>query len=116
MSAVCVMKGTEGVSGTITITEADGTVTLKGKLEGLKPGLHGFHIHQLGDTTNGCALTARTVTLASDLMPPLAHAHAHRPTYDPRLVDRLVHATTFPHHPGGVRWDGFFLRVIARHS
>jgi len=56
MSAVCVMKGTEGVTGTITMTEADGAVTIKGKLEGLKPGLHGFHIHQLGDTTNGCVL------------------------------------------------------------
>jgi Cu-Zn family superoxide dismutase len=48
------MKGTEGVSGTIHITEADGAVTLVGKIEGLAPGKHGFHIHQLGDTTNGC--------------------------------------------------------------
>lgn len=28
-----------------------------GKITGLSPGLHGFHIHALGDTTNGCIST-----------------------------------------------------------
>ncbi|MCI17627.1 superoxide dismutase, partial [Trifolium medium] len=28
-----------------------------GKITGLAPGLHGFHIHALGDTTNGCNST-----------------------------------------------------------
>ncbi|VDK49218.1 unnamed protein product [Anisakis simplex] len=28
--------------------------TVKGKITGLSPGLHGFHVHQYGDTTNGC--------------------------------------------------------------
>ncbi|KAH9300108.1 hypothetical protein KI387_011691, partial [Taxus chinensis] len=28
-----------------------------GKLTGLKPGLHGFHVHAIGDTTNGCLST-----------------------------------------------------------
>lgn len=31
-----------------------GEVKVRGKIEGLSPGLHGFHIHQLGDMTNGC--------------------------------------------------------------
>ena len=30
---------------------------MKGKIVGLKPGLHGFHIHEFGDTTNGCLST-----------------------------------------------------------
>ncbi|KAL8201580.1 hypothetical protein R6Q57_010727 [Mikania cordata] len=30
---------------------------VRGKITGLKPGLHGFHIHALGDTTNGCNST-----------------------------------------------------------
>ena len=33
-----------------------GTPTLiKGRIEGLKPGEHGFHIHEFGDMTDGCA-------------------------------------------------------------
>lgn len=27
---------------------------IKGEIKGLKPGKHGFHVHQYGDTTNGC--------------------------------------------------------------
>ncbi|CAL5379114.1 unnamed protein product [Camellia sinensis] len=30
---------------------------LRGNVSGLKPGLHGFHVHALGDTTNGCMST-----------------------------------------------------------
>mmetsp|Transcript_25215 Transcript_25215/g.47652 ORF Transcript_25215/g.47652 Transcript_25215/m.47652 type:complete len:154 (-) Transcript_25215:519-980(-) len=56
-SAVCVLVGSDGVSGTVQLTESQGVTTVKGKIEGLKPGEHGFHIHQLGDTTNGCMST-----------------------------------------------------------
>ena len=34
-----------------------GPTTVTGSLCGLKPGLHGFHVHALGDTTNGCMST-----------------------------------------------------------
>ncbi|VDL78489.1 unnamed protein product [Nippostrongylus brasiliensis] len=27
---------------------------IKGEIKGLSPGLHGFHVHQYGDSTNGC--------------------------------------------------------------
>jgi len=36
---------------------ADGSVRIVGEVKGLKPGLHGFHIHAFGDTSNGCAST-----------------------------------------------------------
>lgn len=31
-----------------------GLITVKENVSGLKPVLHGFHVHALGGTTNGC--------------------------------------------------------------
>ncbi|ONK66622.1 uncharacterized protein A4U43_C06F10270 [Asparagus officinalis] len=36
---------------------ATGYTQVRGKVTGLSPGLHGFHIHSFGDTTNGCNST-----------------------------------------------------------
>ncbi|KAJ6796186.1 superoxide dismutase [Cu-Zn] 2 [Iris pallida] len=56
--AVAVVAGSEGVKGHIFFTqEGDGPTTVSGSISGLKPGLHGFHVHALGDTTNGCMST-----------------------------------------------------------
>uniref|UniRef100_F6JRN6 Superoxide dismutase [Cu-Zn] n=1 Tax=Amaranthus hypochondriacus TaxID=28502 RepID=F6JRN6_AMAHP len=55
---VTVLNSSEGVTGTIYFTqEGDGPTTVSGNISGLKPGLHGFHVHALGDTTNGCMST-----------------------------------------------------------
>uniref|UniRef100_A0A0E0KAK9 superoxide dismutase n=1 Tax=Oryza punctata TaxID=4537 RepID=A0A0E0KAK9_ORYPU len=34
-----------------------GYTEVRGRVTGLAPGLHGFHIHSFGDTTNGCNST-----------------------------------------------------------
>ncbi|RRT50138.1 hypothetical protein B296_00051926 [Ensete ventricosum] len=34
-----------------------GCTHVRGRISGLAPGLHGFHIHSFGDTTNGCNST-----------------------------------------------------------
>jgi Cu-Zn family superoxide dismutase len=49
--AVAVMNalGSSGVSGTVTFTKAEKGVQVEAKLTGLKPGDHGFHIHEFGD-------------------------------------------------------------------
>ncbi len=49
--AVCVLVATSGsnVSGTLMLTQEKGYVLIKGEVAGLKPGLHGFHIHTYGD-------------------------------------------------------------------
>ncbi|XP_077211690.1 copper/zinc superoxide dismutase 3 [Tasmannia lanceolata] len=39
------------------LQDTNGTTFVKGKITGLSPGLHAFHIHALGDTTNGCNST-----------------------------------------------------------
>ena len=41
----------------ITFTPCDGGTAVTGQVTGLAPGEHGFHVHQLGDTTNGCLST-----------------------------------------------------------
>ncbi|CAO1303151.1 unnamed protein product [Diamesa hyperborea] len=52
--AVCVLTGE--VKGTIFFEQKSATdaVTVSGEINGLKAGLHGFHIHEFGDATNGC--------------------------------------------------------------
>uniref|UniRef100_A1Z3C5 Superoxide dismutase [Cu-Zn] n=1 Tax=Euphorbia characias TaxID=3991 RepID=A1Z3C5_EUPCH len=58
VKAVAVLGSSDGVKGTVFFTqEGDGPTTVTGSLSGLKPGLHGFHVHALGDTTNGCMST-----------------------------------------------------------
>ncbi|KAI4350024.1 hypothetical protein L6164_010552 [Bauhinia variegata] len=58
VKAVAVLSSSEGVAGTIYFNqEGDGPTTVTGNISGLKPGLHGFHVHALGDTTNGCMST-----------------------------------------------------------
>lgn len=56
--AVCVLTGTAGVEGVVTFTQSgDGPTKVSGDLKGLAAGKHGFHIHEFGDTTNGCMST-----------------------------------------------------------
>ncbi|KAM0996680.1 hypothetical protein ACFX14_006747 [Malus domestica] len=56
--AVAVLKGTSSVEGVVTLSqENDGPTTVNVRITGLTPGPHGFHLHEYGDTTNGCIST-----------------------------------------------------------
>ncbi|KAJ1815815.1 Superoxide dismutase [Cu-Zn] [Coemansia sp. RSA 2599] len=56
VKAVAVLKGDEGVSGTIYFIQENESspISIGGTITGLAPGKHGFHVHQFGDNTNGC--------------------------------------------------------------
>lgn len=56
--AVAVLKGTSNVEGVVTLVQEDnGPTKVSVKITGLVPGKHGFHLHEFGDTTNGCMST-----------------------------------------------------------
>ena len=53
--AVCNLEHSDTVTGTIMFMQRGDSPTLvKGSVSGLKPGKHGFHIHEYGDLSKGC--------------------------------------------------------------
>lgn len=69
--AVAVLQPTEGnkVKGTITFLEDGGEVSITGFIEGLTPGLHGFHVHEYGDCS------ASDASSAGDHFAPINNHH-----------------------------------------
>ncbi|KAL0751316.1 hypothetical protein Bca101_033319 [Brassica carinata] len=58
LRAVALIAGDKNVRGCLQfIQDTSGTTHVTGKISGLSPGFHGFHIHSFGDTTNGCNST-----------------------------------------------------------
>jgi Cu-Zn family superoxide dismutase len=47
--AVLMPTGSNAVQGTLVLTQKEDDVQVTGEIRGLKPGQHGFHIHQFGD-------------------------------------------------------------------
>ena len=55
--AICIMNpdGNSGVNGLVKMIQTEGQkVKIHAEFTGLTPGLHGFHIHQFGNLTEGC--------------------------------------------------------------
>ncbi|CCU55551.1 Cu/Zn superoxide dismutase [Adoxophyes honmai entomopoxvirus 'L'] len=54
MKAICILSGS--VTGTIYFDQSSQSdaVHISGSIKGLPKGLHGFHIHEYGDLSNGC--------------------------------------------------------------
>lgn len=57
--AVAIVRGSGNVSGRITFRQnvPIQRTFITGEIIGLTPGLHGFHVHQLGNLTAGCLST-----------------------------------------------------------
>ncbi|KAN0055251.1 hypothetical protein ACTA71_008354 [Dictyostelium dimigraforme] len=69
VSAIAVIKGL-GIEGKVTFSqECEGSpIYINGTINGLKPGQHGMHVHEFGDTSNGCIS-------AGEHYNPLHHEH-----------------------------------------
>jgi Cu-Zn family superoxide dismutase len=83
--AVCELEavGDSGVSGTIHFADQGGKVHIHGKITGLTPGKHGFHVHEKGDLSD-----KETGKSAGDHFNPAGHPHG-RPGDSQRHVGDL---------------------------
>ncbi|ROT75129.1 copper/zinc superoxide dismutase isoform 2 [Penaeus vannamei] len=87
---------TGDAQGTLTLTQSNppvGPTVIEGVISNLSPGLHGFHIHQLGDLTGGCASAG-------------GHYNPYmRPTAPPRTArdTSVTSATSWLTRPAGQR-------------
>ena len=56
MSAICVFTNNmnKKITGKIVFKETKRGLQIKINMSGISPGLHGFHIHQYGDLSEGC--------------------------------------------------------------
>lgn len=53
--AVSMLTSSQGVTGTVRFVQQEGQkIRIQAEVAGLAPGLHGFHIHEWGNLTNGC--------------------------------------------------------------
>ncbi|XP_055537985.1 uncharacterized protein LOC129725791 [Wyeomyia smithii] len=57
--AFAFLQGTSGVTGNVTLSQPSCTepVFIEVNVVGLTPGKHGFHVHEKGDLSDGCAST-----------------------------------------------------------
>ena len=71
---ICVLRPTEGneVHGSVVFLQKDGFVEVTGELTGLKPGEHGFHVHEYGDCSDP------KVTCAGGHFNPTSKPHGSR--------------------------------------
>lgn len=69
--AVAVLQPTRGnrIRGVVTLTQQKNGVEIRGRVRGLQPGKHGFHIHEYGD------LRAPDGTSAGGHFAPEGHRH-----------------------------------------
>lgn len=85
---IAVIQPTEGytASGVVFFKKVDDGVEVSGEIEGLKPGKHGFHVHQYGD------ISADDGTSAGGHFNPTGQPHASR-TAEHRHVGDLGNIT-----------------------
>ncbi|MEP6956552.1 MAG: superoxide dismutase family protein [Chthoniobacterales bacterium] len=81
--AIAVLGSASGssVAGTVTFTQSGDEVKVVADITGLKPGMHGFHVHEFGDCS------AADATSAGGHYNPLKHPHAGPDVSDRHMGD-----------------------------
>ncbi|KAG9351763.1 hypothetical protein JZ751_023014 [Albula glossodonta] len=93
MKAVCVLKGTGEVTGTVYFEQESNSAPVKvtGEIKGLTPGDHGFHVHAFGDNTNVVHLSLGCISAGPHFNP---HKKTHGgPNDEVRHVGDLGNVT-----------------------
>ncbi|XP_066927482.1 superoxide dismutase [Cu-Zn]-like [Clytia hemisphaerica] len=54
LQAICILGQSSKVKGTLILTQLGYGVRIRGKITGLPKGIHGFHVHEYGDESDGC--------------------------------------------------------------
>jgi len=108
--AVCVIRGDPGVEGVIRFTqdECGKPTTIEGEIKGLTPGQHGFHIHALGDSSQGC-------TSAGPHFNPFNKTHGG-PHDDVRHVGDLGNVTANDAGVAAVKMTDKLIQLTGEHS
>lgn len=107
--AVCVLKG-DVVSGVVRFNQEteDSPTVIEAEIHGLTPGLHGFHVHEYGDTTNGC-------TSAGTHYNPFGKTHGG-PSDETRHVGDLGNIEANADGVGTLRLEDNLIKIIGQHS
>ncbi|CCU56224.1 superoxide dismutase precursor [Mythimna separata entomopoxvirus 'L'] len=80
MKAICILTGS--VVGVIKFyqSNSEDLLEITGYIDGLSKGLHGFHVHEYGDLSNGC-------TSAGEHFNPFNKNHGNITDYERHLGD-----------------------------
>lgn len=103
---VCVLVPTAGhqVTGTVTFTQEKGFVRVIADVNGLTPGKHGFHVHDLGDTR------AADGTATGGHFDPKGHPHGG-PSASRRHAGDLGNLTADASGHAHLEWDDYKLQL-----
>uniref|UniRef100_D3TRM9 Superoxide dismutase [Cu-Zn] n=1 Tax=Glossina morsitans morsitans TaxID=37546 RepID=D3TRM9_GLOMM len=106
--AVCVING--DAKGTVFFEQNDECAPVKvtGEINGLSKGLHGFHVHEFGDNTNGC-------TSAGAHFNPCNKEHG-APTDNERHIGDLGNVESNGSGPTKVNISDSLISLFGEHS
>ncbi|KAJ1461852.1 disproportionate superoxide radical into hydrogen peroxide [Pelagophyceae sp. CCMP2097] len=105
----CILTG-EGVAGVLSLSQTteDQPTVLAGSISGLKPGLHGLHVHIFGDFAQG-------LTSAGGYFNPFGKNHGS-PDADDRMVGDLGNITVKQDGTCAVHIEDALVKLIGPHS